>query len=110
MAAFELALVAVFGFLILLRVAVVVAVVLTVVRPARSCPACFLPTIPLRTRWSALLPRRLEWRWCPDCGWEGPGRRIEERRSIRRAPRLFHEPPPPAPKDLGARRWEGGRE
>jgi hypothetical protein len=44
------------------------------VRPVRTCPACFEPTAPVLVRWLERLTR-LEWRWCTYCGWSGLGRR-----------------------------------
>ena len=74
MGTFELALIAVFVFLIFLRALAVVVVAFAVIRPVLSCPACFLPTVPVRVPWRLLLPASFEWRWCPDFGWQGPGR------------------------------------
>ena len=75
MGTFELALVGVFAFLIFLRALAVVVVAFAVIRPVLSCPACFLPTVPVRVPWRLLLPASFEWRGCPACGWQGPGRR-----------------------------------
>ncbi|HUH13963.1 MAG TPA: hypothetical protein VMK65_12690 [Longimicrobiales bacterium] len=63
----------VFGGLVLLRVLVVGIGVALLIRPARSCPACFRATLPIRT---PLLRhfRRYEWRWCPACRWQALAR------------------------------------
>jgi hypothetical protein len=64
--------------LVLLRALLVGALALLVIHPVRACPACLRePTFRVRKGWLALLGRRFEWRWCPGCGWEGPGRRIK---------------------------------
>lgn len=86
MSEFELAVVAVFGFLIFLRIVVGLAFAHMIIRPVRRCPACFQPTVSIRPRWLVILPSRYEWRWCPHCRWEGPGRRGSG-------------PPPPARPD-----------
>jgi hypothetical protein len=64
-------LIGVFFGMVLLRVVLVGAFALAVVRPVSSCPACFSrTTLPIRPRWHRLLPRAFEWRWCPSCGWQ----------------------------------------
>ena len=93
MGTFELALAGVFVFLILLRLLAVVIVAFAVIRPARSCPACFLPTVPVRVPWRLLLPGSFEWRWCPDCGWQGPSRRGPSRPVWRPSRRRNAAPP-----------------
>jgi hypothetical protein len=63
--------------LVLLRAVLVGALALLVIHPVRACPACFRePTFRVRKWWLRLLARRMEWRWCPGCGWEGPARRM----------------------------------
>jgi hypothetical protein len=62
-----------------LRVMAVGVLALFIIRPVRGCPACFQDTAPLRKRWLTLVSRRMEWRWCPACGWEGLARRIRGR-------------------------------
>jgi len=48
-----------------------------IIRPVRSCPACFRKTVEVRRPLVRLLAGRwFEWRWCPACGWQGPGRRV----------------------------------
>jgi hypothetical protein len=47
-------------------------------RPVRSCPACFAPTFVLYRRWLRRLAPWLEWRWCAACGWQGPARHLAE--------------------------------
>lgn len=67
--------VAVFGGLVLLRVVVVATAAALLIRPVRACPACFHPTVPLLIRPLAKLVPWVEWRWCPDCAWQGPARK-----------------------------------
>ena len=80
MSQFELAVaVILFFFLVFLRLALIAVVGLFIIRPARDCPACFRPTVPIRKRWLAWFNSALEWRWCPECRWEGPARKALER-------------------------------
>lgn len=66
---------AVLGALVLLRWGFIFVGALLLLRPARSCPACFRRTLRIRRPvLTALLPRA-EWRWCPSCRWQGPARR-----------------------------------
>jgi len=47
------------------------------VRPVSSCPACAASsTLGLHRPWLRWLTSWLEWRWCPQCGWQGPARRV----------------------------------
>lgn len=63
--------------LVLLRALLVGVLTLLVIYPVRACPACFEEgTLPIRKWWLVPVARRLEWRWCPACGWEGPARRV----------------------------------
>jgi len=59
-----------------LRVMMVGMLVLFIIRPVRGCPACFRDTFPLRKWWLRWITFRMEWRWCPSCGWEGLARRM----------------------------------
>lgn len=76
MSRFELATVAIFSFLVFLRFIVLLGLSAAIVRPVRRCPACFDATVAFRPRWHRLLPPAFEWRWCPQCQWEGPARRV----------------------------------
>lgn len=71
----EWVVIAVLGALVGLRVLAVAFLVAFIIRPVRSCPACFRSTVPIRTAWLRLLRAHLEWRWCATCGWEGLARR-----------------------------------
>ncbi len=82
MSQLEIAVVAILFFLVGFRVAVIAVLGLLIVRPVRDCPACFRTTVPVLVKW---LPRRsssFEWRWCPECHWEGPGRKILDRDAV----------------------------
>ncbi len=76
MSAFELAVVVILFFLVLLRFTVITVLGLLIIRPVRDCPACFRPTVPIRMTWLTRLYSTLEWRWCPECQWEGPARKM----------------------------------
>lgn len=65
----------VFVGLVLLRAGLVLFGAALILRPVSSCPACFRPTLLLRRPWLRRLAPWMEWRWCPQCGWEGPGKR-----------------------------------
>ncbi|NIP59386.1 MAG: hypothetical protein GWM92_13690 [Gemmatimonadetes bacterium] len=70
--------------------------VLLLVPRVRACPACFDATVPVRRPWLRRLAPLLEWRWCPHCGWEGPGRRSENE--------LVPDPSTPGPSRAGRSR------
>ena len=76
---FELAVATILFLLVLMRLALVTIVGLIIIRPVRDCPACFKATVPVRVHWLDLLSSRFEWRWCPECLWEGPGRKVSPR-------------------------------
>ncbi len=75
MSEFEIALFAILFGLVFLRVVVVTAVGFLIIRPVRDCPACFQPTVPIKMTWLARISSHFEWRWCPECHWEGPARK-----------------------------------
>lgn len=92
-------LVLVFLGLVLLRVLAVGIGAALIIRPVRSCPACFQATLPIRKKW--LRPARAyEWRWCPACGWQGVGRRVPA------GPLAAQPPEPRRPWPRGERRSE----
>ncbi|MGH7482659.1 MAG: hypothetical protein ACRELV_10935 [Longimicrobiales bacterium] len=68
-------LVAVFAGLVLLRLGLLAVAAVFLIGPVSACPACFRPTVPLLIRPLRRLAPWLEWRWCPDCAWQGPARR-----------------------------------
>jgi len=67
---------------VLLRAAIVTAVVYLMLPKAFSCPRCAdkLALI-LHPIWRRILPQ-VEHRWCLGCGWSGIVRRVRERRRI----------------------------
>ena len=83
MSTFEWAVVGILFFLVLLRLLVVTLVGFAIIRPVRDCPACFRPTVPIRMTWLARLSSSFEWRWCPECHWEGPARKTVAGRRVR---------------------------
>lgn len=70
----------VFFCLVALRVALVFLGAVLILRSARQCPACLAPTTLMHTPWLRRLLPRVEWRWCAQCGWQGPGRTPYRRR------------------------------
>jgi len=47
-----------------------------ILRAVPECPACFAPaTFLLQRRWLRRLLPMVEWRFCPQCGWQGPSKR-----------------------------------
>lgn len=75
MSQFELAVATVLFFPVFLRLALITVVGLLIIRPVRDCLACFCPAVPIRMRWLVRFNSAFEWRWCADCGWEGPARK-----------------------------------
>ena len=65
----------VLGGLVLLRFVLIGVGAALIIRPVSDCPACFHQSLKIRYRWLAWLAPWLEWRWCPQCGWQGPARR-----------------------------------
>ena len=64
-------LVTTFVALVLIRFFAVMVLVFLVIKPVSSCPACFAAeTVTIQRPLLRLLGSNLEWRWCPDCGWE----------------------------------------
>ncbi|GIT50119.1 MAG: hypothetical protein Ct9H300mP15_03320 [Gemmatimonadota bacterium] len=73
----SLAAVLVLGGLVILRWVIIGLGSLLVLHSARVCPACFEQTVAVRRKILTVLVRIAEWRWCPQCGWEGPSRKPE---------------------------------
>lgn len=67
--------VVVLGALVFLRWGLVAVAALLLLRPAKSCPACFRRTLLIRRPVLRAMLWMAEWRWCPACGWEGLARR-----------------------------------
>jgi hypothetical protein len=89
---FELAVIAIFFGIVVLRIAFISIVALMIIRPVRDCPACFRATIPVRRRWLNSLASAFEWRWCPACRWEGPALRLSPPQASL-APKTRRDPP-----------------
>lgn len=83
--------------LVALRVMAVGILVLFIIRPVRACPACFRDTFPLRKWWLRWITFRMEWRWCPSCGWEGLARRRSLRSGVPSARPTSDPTDPPGP-------------
>jgi hypothetical protein len=76
---FEFGVVAVLLSMVVLRALIVLVFAAAIIRPVRSCPACFRDTLPVRKRLLTLLAPAFEWRWCPSCSWQGLGRKVPDR-------------------------------
>ena len=87
-----MALLLVFAGLVLLRVLLVGIGAALLIRPVRSCPACFHATLPIRTALLRPFPA-YEWRWCPTCRWQALARVTPSRSAGPRPP--VPAPPPP---------------
>lgn len=62
------------------------------VRPVSSCPACAASsTLGLHRPWLRWIVSWLEWRWCPECGWQGPARRVPAQLRVGTARRASQE-------------------
>lgn len=77
---------------VLMRVAIVAAVVYLLLQRGPLCPHCDVAMLPIRNRLVRWLFPALEQRWCMDCGWNGLVRRgapastrTETRRAVPRA-------------------------
>jgi len=73
----SLAAVWVLGGLVLLRWIIIGLGSLVVLHSAHVCPACLEQTVAVQRKILTVLVRIAEWRWCPQCGWEGPSRKSE---------------------------------
>lgn len=60
---------------VLLRVAIIAAVVYLLLPKGSLCPSCQVDMVLLRNRFLARVLPVLERRWCLDCGWNGVVRR-----------------------------------
>ncbi|MGH7567968.1 MAG: hypothetical protein ACREL9_03205 [Gemmatimonadales bacterium] len=72
---------------VLLRFALVCAVVYLLLPKGAACPACGSEMLPLQSRVLAVCLPMVQRRWCLGCGWNGVVRR----------PSLPPPPPPPPP-------------
>jgi len=66
---------------VLLRVAIVTAVVYLLLPLGALCPHCNLEMVAIRNRVLDRLVPVLQRRWCLDCGWNGVVRRVRTARA-----------------------------
>jgi hypothetical protein len=71
---------------VVLRLAIVVAVIYRLLPRGPLCPRCHVEMVPIRNRFFDRFLPALQRRWCLDCGWNGIVRRI------RAAPTRFRTP------------------
>jgi hypothetical protein len=76
---------------VLMRLAIVLAVVYRLLPRGPLCPHCQIEMVPIRNRFFDRLLPVLQRRWCLECGWNGIVRRIRaaptHTRTARRTPR-----------------------
>ena len=78
---------------VVMRVAIVLAVVYLLLPRGPLCPHCGIEMVALRNRFFDHVVPALQRRWCIECGWDGIVRRVRgaparrEARSSRPAPR-----------------------
>src|SRR5437588_3050369 len=85
---------------VLLRLAIVTAVVYLLLPQGPLCPHCNFEMVAIRNRFVDRLVPLLERRWCLECGWDGVLRRVRTPRP--RTP--THSPAPrPAPPQASPR-------
>src|SRR5438309_9764972 len=76
---------------VLMRVAIVCAVVYLLLPPGPLCPQCRSAMLPVRNRFLDRLLPAIQRRWCLECGWNGVVRRGQAR------PTRSALPPPTPP-------------
>ena len=79
---------------VLLRLAIVVAVIYRLLPPGPLCPHCRVEMVPVRNRFIDRLLPIVQRRWCLECGWNGIVRRIRAKPSHTPAPRSTPRPTP----------------
>src|SRR2546421_1863568 len=91
---------------VLLRVAIVTAVVYLLLPQGPLCPHCNFEMVAIRNRALDRLVPALQRRWCLECGWNGVVRRGGPPRppAPHGAPAPPPPPPPPAPPARPRRR------
>ena len=77
---------------VLLRVAIVTAVVYLLLPQGSLCPHCNLEMVAVRNRVLDRLVPVLQRRWCLECGWNGVVRRV--RSAHARSPKRSRAPRP----------------
>src|SRR2546428_12034594 len=80
---------------VLMRVAIVSAVVYLLLPPGPLCPQCRSAMLPIRNRFLDRLLPAIQRRWCLECGWNGVVRRGGAGAARTPPPPA---PPPPAPR------------
>src|SRR5207248_9276664 len=80
---------------VLLRVAIVTAVVNLLLPQGSLCPHCNLAMVAVRNRVLDRLVPALQRRWCLECCWNGVVRRV--RSAHARSPQRSRAPRPPLP-------------
>src|SRR5205814_8482936 len=81
---------------VVMRVAIVTAVVYLLLPRGPLCPHCGIEMVPLRNRFLDRLLPALQRRWCLECGWDGVVRRV--RATGGRGPGRGTRNPPRAPR------------
>lgn len=71
---------------VLMRLAIVCAVVYLLLPPGPLCPQCRSAMLPLRNRFLDRLLPAIQRRWCLECGWNGVVRRGQPRPTRTAAP------------------------
>lgn len=61
---------------VLLRFAIVAAVVYLLLPRSTRCPHCDAEMVPIRNRFVDRVLRKIERRWCMECGWNGVIRKV----------------------------------
>ena len=87
--------VAVLLFTVLMRVAIVAAVVYLVLPLGPLCPHCKIEMVPIRNRFVDRILPMLQRRWCLECGWNGVVRRTRPARKRSEARPLSPRSTPP---------------
>src|SRR2546428_14126523 len=82
---------------VLLRVAIVTAVVYLLLPQGALCPHCNVEMVAVRNRVLDRLVPVLQRRWCLECGWNGVVRRGGEGPPAHPPPPPGPPPPPPPP-------------
>jgi len=71
---------------VLMRIAIVCAVVYLLLPPGPLCPHCRSAMLPIRNRFLDRLLPAIQRRWCLECGWNGVVRRGQARPTRTAAP------------------------
>lgn len=81
-------------FTVLLRLAIVVAVIYRLLPRGPLCPHCKVEMVPIRNRFLDRWLPAIQRRWCLECGWNGIVRRIRAAPTRTRTPRHTPRPTP----------------